>query len=201
MIKLSLLTIALFASMSANAAYKIYIPIEAKLGGSLPDNTLAWVGVPDGGVVGGGNGGNGSNPTTPEEPENPENPEKPEPKPERKLVTTLNFSVVSGETNSLFTSDRQNGFVLQTSTFAIKGALKHGQNYYVTNNGNECKYNADVCIIDYNCFYSSDKLSGEYTLLSISPSQAKACLNVVTNHFTGTKSLSNVTIYDNPKTE
>lgn len=195
MIKLSLLTIALFASMSANAAYKIYIPIEAKLGGSLPDNTLAWVGVPDGGVVG---GGNGSNPTTPEEPENPENPE---PKPERKLVTTLNFLVVSGETNSLFTSDRQNGFVLQTSTFAIKGALKHGQNYYVTNNGNECKYNAAVCIIDYNCFYSSDKLSGEYTLLSISPSQAKACLNVVTNHFTGTKSLSNVTIYDNPKTE
>ena len=195
MIKLSILTIALFASMSANAAYKIYIPIEAKLGGSLPDNTLAWVGVPDGGVVG---GGNGSNPTTPEE---PENPEKPEPKPERKLVTTLNFSVVPGETNSLFTSDRQNGFVLQTSTLAIKGALKHGQNYYVTNNGNECKYSAQVCIIDYNCFYLSDKLSGEYTLLSISPSQAKACLNVVTNHFTGTKSLSNVTIYDNPKTE
>ncbi|MBJ2277918.1 hypothetical protein JFT58_06440 [Pseudomonas sp. MF6767] len=71
MIKISLLTIALFASMSANAAYKIYIPIEAKLGGSLPDNTLAWVGVPDGGVVG---GGNGSNPTTPEEPAKPEEP-------------------------------------------------------------------------------------------------------------------------------
>ena len=196
MIKLSILTIALFASMSANAAYKIYIPIEAKLGGSLPDNTLAWVGVPDGGVVGGGNGGNGgngSNPTTPEE------PEKPEPKPERKLVTTLNFGTVSGETN-LFTADRQNGFVLQTSTFAIKGALKHGQNYYVTNNGNECKYYADVCTINKKCFYSSDKLSGEYTLLSISPSQAKACVVVDVNR-TGIKSLNNVTIYDNPKTE
>lgn len=63
MIKLSLLTIALFASMSANAAFIVQIPLENKLGGSLSDNSLSWVGGTDSGTVGGGAGngnGNGS---------------------------------------------------------------------------------------------------------------------------------------------
>ncbi|HHJ1299331.1 TPA: hypothetical protein ABHN85_19710 [Pseudomonas sp. H2] len=185
MIKLSLLTIALFSSISIQAAYVIKMPLEQKLGGHMQDNSIAFVG----GI------GSGSTPPVTPEPE-----PKPEVKPERKLVATLNFSTVSGETN-IFTADQQNGFVLQTSTFVLKGALKHDQNYYITNNGNECKYNADVCTMNMNCVYSKSGLTGAYTILSISPSQAKACLNVVTNHFTGTKSLSNVTIYDNPKTE
>lgn len=185
MIKLSLLTIALFSSISVQAAYVIKMPLEQKLGGHMQDNSIAFVG----GI------GSGSTPPVTPEPE-----PKPEVKPERKLVATLNFSTVSGETN-IFTADQQNGFVLQTSTFVLKGALKHDQNYYITNNGNECKYNADVCTMNMNCVYSKSGLTGAYTILSISPSEAKACLNVATNHFTGTKSLSNVTIYDNPKTE
>jgi len=185
MIRLSLLTIALFASIPVQAAYVIKIPMEQNLGGSLPTSSIAFVNA-------NANGGVSTPPITPDP--------KPEAKPERKLITTLNFNTVSGETN-LFTSDKQTGFVLQTYTFVIKGALKHGQHYYVTNNGNECEYNADVCTINQNCFYSKDSLNGQYTILSISPSKAKACLNVENSHWTGTTSLSNVTIYDNPKTE
>ena len=44
MIKLSLLTVALFSSITANAAYIIKIPIEQKLGGSLPTSSIAFVG-------------------------------------------------------------------------------------------------------------------------------------------------------------
>ena len=186
MIKLSLLTIALFSAMSVQAAYVVKIPMEQNLGGSLPVNSIAFVG---------GIGGGSTTPATPDP-----KPEEQEAKPERKLVATLSFSPVVGETN-IFTADQQNGFVLQTSTFVLKDALKHNQSYYITNNGNECKYNADVCTMNMNCVYSKSSLTGAYTILSISPNQAKACLNVVTNHFTGTKSLSNVTIYDNPKTE
>lgn len=69
MIKLSLLTIALFSSITANAAYIIKIPMEQKLGGSLPTSSIAFVS---------GNVGNGSNPTTPETTlEEPAKPEKP----------------------------------------------------------------------------------------------------------------------------
>lgn len=60
MIKLSLLTIALFASMSANAAYVIKIPMEQNLGGSLPTSSIAFVGGTNGGTVGGGNGAGGA---------------------------------------------------------------------------------------------------------------------------------------------
>lgn len=56
MIRLSLLTIALLSSMSVNAAYTLRIPLENKLGGALPDNTLSWIGDTNGGAVGGGNG-------------------------------------------------------------------------------------------------------------------------------------------------
>lgn len=185
MIRLSLLTIALFAS-TVQAAYVINVPMEQNRGGHLQNNSIAFVGA---------NGGGSTAPETPDP-----IPEEPEAKPERKLVASLNFSTVSGETN-LFTADKQNGYVVQTSTFALKGALKHGQHYYVTNNGNECEYYADVCTMNQNCFYSKDSLNGQYTILSISPSKAKACLNVETSHWMGTTSLSNVTIYDNPKTE
>lgn len=44
MIKLSLLTIALFASMSANAAYQLRIPLEQSLNGSLPDHSIKFSG-------------------------------------------------------------------------------------------------------------------------------------------------------------
>ncbi|MGE8477805.1 MAG: hypothetical protein ACN6PK_05940 [Pseudomonas shirazensis] len=59
MIRLSLLTIALFAS-TVQAAYTWRMPLENKLGGSLPDNSLSWVGSTNGGAVGGGSGGAGN---------------------------------------------------------------------------------------------------------------------------------------------
>lgn len=69
MIRLSLLTIALFSTLSANAAYVMKIPMEANSGGPLPTSSIAFVS---------GNGGNGSNPTTPETtPEEPAKPEEP----------------------------------------------------------------------------------------------------------------------------
>ncbi|MDI1333226.1 hypothetical protein [Pseudomonas sp.] len=75
MIRLSLLTIALFSSISVQAAYTLRMPLENKLGGALPDNSLSWVGGTNGGAVG---GDNGSNPTTPEtKPEEPAKPEQP----------------------------------------------------------------------------------------------------------------------------
>ena len=185
MIKLSLLTIALFSAMSVQAAYVIKMPLEQNLGGSLPTSSIAFVS---------GNGGGSTPPVTPDP-----KPEEPAAKPERKLVTTLNFSPVVGETN-IFTGDQQSGFVLQTSTFVLKGALKHDKNYYITNNGNECRYIADVCTMNINCFYSKSNLSGAYTILSISPSQAAGCFDFETRNF-DKKYLKNVTIYDNPKTE
>lgn len=60
MIRLSLLTIALFSSISVQAAYTLRMPLENKLGGSLPDNSLSWVGSTNGGAVGGGSGGAGN---------------------------------------------------------------------------------------------------------------------------------------------
>lgn len=69
MIRLSLLTIALFSSISVQAAYVIKVPMEQNRGGSLPINSIAFV---SGNVD---NGGNGSNPTTPD-------PKPEEPKPE-----------------------------------------------------------------------------------------------------------------------
>ena len=42
--RLSLLTIALFASMSVNAAYVIRMPLERRLSGSLPDHSIKFVG-------------------------------------------------------------------------------------------------------------------------------------------------------------
>lgn len=75
MIRLSLLTIALFSTISVQAAYVIKMPIEQNRGGHLQDNSIAFVG---GNVGNGGNGGNGSNPTTPETtPEEPAKPEQP----------------------------------------------------------------------------------------------------------------------------
>jgi len=69
MIKLSLLTIALFASMSANAAYVIKIPMEQNLGGHMQDNSIAFVGK---------NGGGSNPPVTPDpKPEEPAQPEEP----------------------------------------------------------------------------------------------------------------------------
>lgn len=44
MIKLSILTIALVASMSANAAYQLRIPLEQSLSGSLPDHSIKFSG-------------------------------------------------------------------------------------------------------------------------------------------------------------
>ncbi|PKA70441.1 hypothetical protein ATI02_3346 [Pseudomonas baetica] len=69
MIRLSLLTIALFSSISVQAAYVIKVPMEQNRGGPLQNNSIAFV---SGNV---GNGGNGSNPTTPD-------PTPEEPKPE-----------------------------------------------------------------------------------------------------------------------
>lgn len=43
--RLSLLTIAIFASMSVNAAYVIRMPLEQSLGGSLPDHSIKLGGV------------------------------------------------------------------------------------------------------------------------------------------------------------
>lgn len=44
MIRFSLLTIALFASMSVNAAYVIRMPLEQSLSGSLPDHSIKFIG-------------------------------------------------------------------------------------------------------------------------------------------------------------
>ncbi|QPH48332.1 hypothetical protein IZU98_18350 [Pseudomonas fulva] len=63
---LFLLTV-LFASMTANAAFKIAIPLEANNGGSLPASSIAFVKPGD-------TGSNPSNPTDPEIPTTPENP-------------------------------------------------------------------------------------------------------------------------------
>ncbi|HGE2360454.1 TPA: hypothetical protein ACGJRP_003490 [Pseudomonas aeruginosa] len=60
---LFLLTI-LFASMTANAAFKIAIPLEANAGGSLPASSIAFVKPGD----------SGSNPLNPTDPVTPENP-------------------------------------------------------------------------------------------------------------------------------
>lgn len=60
---LFLLTV-LFASMTANAAFKIAIPLEANAGGSLPSSSIAFVKPGD----------SGSNPSNPEIPVTPENP-------------------------------------------------------------------------------------------------------------------------------
>lgn len=72
MIKLSLLTIALFSAMSVQAAYVIKIPMEQNLGGHLQHNSIAFVG---------GVGGGSTSPVTPdpksEEPETkPEEPSR-----------------------------------------------------------------------------------------------------------------------------
>ena len=192
---LFLLTI-LFASMTAHAAYIVKIPVEQASGGFLTDNSIAFVKPGDA----------GSNPVDPEVPVTPENPaESPddgsEVEPERNLVGTLDFGPVSGETN-IFTSDKLNGFVLSTSTFAIKGELEHGRNYYISNNGNkECAFIADVCTMNKNCVYSKASLSGQYTILSVRPSEAAQCLTVRKDWVTGGNFLSGVMIYDNPKTE
>lgn len=60
---LFLLTV-LFAAMTANAAFKIAIPLEANAGGSLPASSIAFVKPGD-------TGSNPSNPDTPVTPENP----------------------------------------------------------------------------------------------------------------------------------
>ncbi|HEJ6524387.1 hypothetical protein N1E91_11330 [Pseudomonas aeruginosa] len=190
-----LLTV-LVASMSAHAAYIVKIPVEQASGGFLTDSSIAFVKPGDA----------GSNPVDPEVPATPENPaESPddgsEVEPERNLVGTLDFGPVSGETN-IFTSDKLNGFVLSTSTFAIKGELEHGRNYYISNNGNkECAFIADVCTMNKNCVYSKASLSGQYTILSVRPSEAAQCLTVRKDWVTGGNFLSGVMIYDNPKTE
>jgi hypothetical protein len=190
-----LLTV-LVASMSAHAAYIVKIPVEKASGGFLTDSSIAFVKPGDA----------GSNPVDPEVPVTPENPaESPddgsEVEPERNLVGTLDFGPVSGETN-IFTSDKLNGFVLNTSTFAIKGELEHGRNYYISNNGNkECAFIADVCTMNKNCVYSKASLSGQYTILSVRPSEAASCLTVRKDWVTGGNFLSGVMIYDNPKTE
>ncbi|EPJ6191677.1 TPA: hypothetical protein ACKR1V_004364 [Pseudomonas aeruginosa] len=190
-----LLTV-LVASMSVHAAYIVKIPVEQASGGFLTDSSIAFVKPGDA----------GSNPVDPEVPVTPENPaESPddgsEVEPERNLVGTLDFGPVSGETN-IFTSDKLNGFVLNTSTFAIKGELEHGRNYYISNNGNkECAFIADVCTMNKNCVYSKASLSGQYTILSVRPSEAASCLTVRKDWVTGGNFLSGVMIYDNPKTE
>ncbi|EMM6202452.1 hypothetical protein RZ589_003687 [Pseudomonas aeruginosa] len=190
-----LLTV-LVASMSVHAAYIVKIPVEQASGGFLTDSSIVFVKPGDA----------GSNPVDPEVPATPENPaESPddgsEVEPERNLVGTLDFGPVSGETN-IFTSDKLNGFVLSTSTFAIKGELEHGRNYYISNNGNkECAFIADVCTMNKNCVYSKASLSGQYTILSVRPSEAASCLTVRKDWVTGGNFLSGVMIYDNPKTE
>lgn len=190
-----LLTV-LVASMSVHAAYIVKIPVEQASGGFLTDSSIAFVKPGDA----------GSNPVDPEVPVTPENPaESPddgsEVEPERNLVGTLDFGPVSGETN-IFTSDKLNGFVLKTYTFVLKGELEHGRNYYISNNGNkECAYIADVCTMNKNCVYSKASLSGQYTILSIRPSEAAQCLTVRKDWVTGGNFLSGVMIYDNPKTE
>ncbi|MFL1559834.1 hypothetical protein ACI77J_01200 [Pseudomonas sp. O64] len=44
MIRLSLLTIALFSSMSVNAAYVLRMPMEQNLGGHLQNNSIVFLG-------------------------------------------------------------------------------------------------------------------------------------------------------------
>ncbi|UZS72943.1 hypothetical protein OQB66_00955 [Pseudomonas syringae] len=68
MIKLSLLTIALFSSISVQAAYVIKMPMEQNQGGHLQNNSIAFVGA---------NGGGSTAPVTPDP-----KPEEPEVKPE-----------------------------------------------------------------------------------------------------------------------
>lgn len=63
---LFLLTV-LLASMTANAAFKIAIPLEANAGGSLPASSIAFVKPGD-------TGSNPSNPSDPKIPTTPENP-------------------------------------------------------------------------------------------------------------------------------
>lgn len=68
MIRLSLLIIALFSSISVQAAYVIKMPMEQNQGGHLQNNSIAFVGA---------NGGGSTPPVTPDP-----KPEEPEVKPE-----------------------------------------------------------------------------------------------------------------------
>lgn len=86
----------LFVSMTANAAFKIAIPLEANAGGSLPASSIAFVKPSDSGS----NPSNPSNPATPATPENPsENPDGSETPAERtgaelcddRVQPTINF--------------------------------------------------------------------------------------------------------------
>lgn len=87
MIKLSLLTIALFSSISIQAAYVIKIPMEQNLGGSLPTSSIAFVG---------GVGGGSTPPLTPEPEPKPEEPEaKPEEPTRESVCASAKQNVIS----------------------------------------------------------------------------------------------------------
>lgn len=86
MIKLSLLTVALFSSITANAAYIIKIPMEQKLGGSLPTRSIAFVG---------GNVGGSTPPVTPEPEPKPEEPVRPEEPTRESVCITAKKNVTS----------------------------------------------------------------------------------------------------------
>ena len=193
-----LLALSLLASGIAHADYRIHINTEQSNGGQLPNGSISFVDKSSGD----GNGNGPTQPTEPSVPTEPNTPEEPQaPQPERKLVATLNFTPLYGQGEpNLLTENNLNVFVIQTSTFAIKGALEHDKNYYITNNGNECKYIADVCTMNVDCVYSRSGLTGSYTMLSISPSEAASCLTFEIRNF-DKKYLKNVTIYDNPITE
>lgn len=185
----------------ANADYRIHINTEQSNGGQLPNGSISFVDKSSGG--GNGNGSTQpTEPTVPTEPNTPEEPTKPETKP-RSLVFSGSFQTFSGETN-LWTSGKNDAYMVTAYTFVLKGALKDGQTYYVGNNGNECPFVAEVCSTDEfkRCGpFTSQNLSGQNTILYKSALAERNCIDVKVNYFANSQSVSDVKFFDGPKTE
>lgn len=193
--------IMILSASTSFAGYTVKIPLEVANGGSLANGSI---------LIGSNNSqneesGNGTPPTDTQEPVTPEEPkpeEKPEEPKERSVVFSGNFNTFSNETN-LWTDGKKDAFSTSYYDIIIKGALKQGSIYYVTNNDKECEYIADVCetISGQNrCGpYTSANLSGTNTILSMLGSQDKSCVTV--NSIWGQKVVSNLKVYDGPKPE
>lgn len=196
----ALFALTLLAFSISNAEYRMYIPAEVKLGGSLPTGSISFVKPTDG-----GNNGGGVTPVEPEvptDPTTPEEPSQPETKP-RSLVFSGDFQTVAGESN-LWTTGMKDVYEISSYMLVLKGAYQNGKTYYIGNNGSECPFIAEVCTTNDQKMcgpYNSNNFSGQNTIFYKDSRAARTCIDATTNFFTSTKSVKGLQVFDGPETE
>ncbi|WP_241471558.1 hypothetical protein [Pseudomonas aeruginosa] len=178
-IKAILAATMMITAFSANAAFRVQIPLEIDGGGHLPNRSIVFTGIPE---------------TTPPEPETPQ----------RSLVSQVSFFEDVVTYKGFYSANKASKIYTYPNMMIVETILESGKDYYLSNTGFDCVYTANVCTMNISkasggCVVSDTSLSGIKTeLIFKTPAVGNACLNQTFGNAANgfAKSYQDIKIYD-----